>query len=82
MVVGKSDAPTQGILERLEAGEVILGDGSYVNTLEKRGYVKVGVNITKQIQYICLFARRATTHQRAAWNTLRPLNNWLESEKV
>ena len=31
----------QGILERLEAGEVILGDGSYVNTLEKRGYVKV-----------------------------------------
>ena len=33
----------QGILERLDAGEVILGDGSYVNTLEKRGYVKVGV---------------------------------------
>ena len=33
----------QGILERLEAGEVILGDGSYVNTLEKRGYVKVQV---------------------------------------
>ena len=29
------------ILERLEAGEVIIGDGSYVNTLEKRGYVKV-----------------------------------------
>ena len=29
------------ILERLDAGEVILGDGSYVNTLEKRGYVKV-----------------------------------------
>ena len=28
-------------MERLEAGEVILGDGSYVNTLEKRGYVKV-----------------------------------------
>jgi len=31
-----------GILERLAAGEVILGDGSYVFTLEKRGYVKVG----------------------------------------
>ena len=31
----------QGILERLDAGEVIIGDGSYVNTLEKRGYVKV-----------------------------------------
>merc|ERR1719427_648410 len=31
-----------GILERLDAGEVILGDGSYVNTLEKRGYVKAG----------------------------------------
>jgi hypothetical protein len=31
----------QNILERLEAGEVIVGDGSYVNTMEKRGYVKV-----------------------------------------
>ena len=33
----------QGILERLDAGEVIIGDGSYVNTLEKRGYVKVEI---------------------------------------
>ena len=32
----------QNILERLAAGEVIIGDGSYTNTLEKRGYVKVG----------------------------------------
>ena len=32
----------QNILERLSAGEVIIGDGSYVNTLEKRGYVKAG----------------------------------------
>jgi len=30
------------ILDRLRAGEVIVGDGSYVLTLEKRGYVKVG----------------------------------------
>ena len=30
------------ILTRLEAGEVILGDGSYVVTLERRGYVKAG----------------------------------------
>merc|ERR1712002_825247 len=35
-------AARMGILERLEAGEVILGDGSYVNTLEKRGYVRAG----------------------------------------
>lgn len=36
-------APTKSrnILERLGSGEVIIGDGSYVNTLEKRGYVKV-----------------------------------------
>jgi len=33
---------SQNILERLSAGEVIIGDGSYVNTLEKRGYVKAG----------------------------------------
>jgi len=31
-----------GVLDRLRAGEVIVGDGSYVFTLEKRGYVKVG----------------------------------------
>ena len=31
----------QNILTRLQAGEVILGDGSYVVTLEKRGYVRV-----------------------------------------
>jgi len=30
------------ILERMGAGEVILGDGSYAMTLEKRGYVKAG----------------------------------------
>lgn len=30
------------ILSRLAAGEVILGDGSYAITLEKRGYVKAG----------------------------------------
>jgi len=30
------------ILERLNAGEVIIGDGSYTVTLEKRGYVKTG----------------------------------------
>jgi hypothetical protein len=38
-----------GILERLEAGEVIIGDGSYVNTLEKRGYVKVSQQCTTSL---------------------------------
>jgi len=33
---------SKNIFERLEAGEVIIGDGSYCNTLEKRGYVKAG----------------------------------------
>ena len=32
----------QNILTRLKAGEVIIGDGSYVVTLEKRGYVRGG----------------------------------------
>jgi len=32
----------KNILERLGDGEVIIGDGSYVVTLEKRGYVKAG----------------------------------------
>jgi len=33
---------SKDILTRLRSGEVILGDGSYVVTLEKRGYVKAG----------------------------------------
>ncbi|KAA8592707.1 hypothetical protein FQN60_018162 [Etheostoma spectabile] len=32
----------KGILERLEAGEVVIGDGGFVFALEKRGYVKAG----------------------------------------
>lgn len=32
----------QGILERLDAGEVVVGDGGYVMQLERRGYVKAG----------------------------------------
>uniref|UniRef100_A0A3Q4BRV1 Hcy-binding domain-containing protein n=1 Tax=Mola mola TaxID=94237 RepID=A0A3Q4BRV1_MOLML len=31
-----------GILERLSAGEVVIGDGGYVIQLERRGYVKAG----------------------------------------
>lgn len=33
----------QGILERLENGEVVVGDGSFLLTLEKRGYLKAGL---------------------------------------
>merc|ERR1712142_609549 len=33
---------SKNVLTRLRQGEVILGDGSYVVTLEKRGYVKAG----------------------------------------
>ncbi|XP_042369435.1 betaine--homocysteine S-methyltransferase 1-like, partial [Plectropomus leopardus] len=32
----------KGILERLNAGEVVVGDGGYVLQLERRGYVKAG----------------------------------------
>ncbi len=32
----------QGVLERLDAGEVVIGDGGFVFALEKRGYVKAG----------------------------------------
>ncbi|XP_012520031.1 PREDICTED: S-methylmethionine--homocysteine S-methyltransferase BHMT2 [Propithecus coquereli] len=33
----------KGILERLDSGEVVIGDGSFLITLEKRGYVKAGL---------------------------------------
>lgn len=32
----------KGLLERLDAGEVVIGDGGFVFELEKRGYVKAG----------------------------------------
>ncbi len=32
----------QNIIERLNAGEVVIGDGGFVFALEKRGYVKAG----------------------------------------
>ena len=32
----------KGILERLDAGEVVIGDGGYLFALEKRGYLKAG----------------------------------------
>uniref|UniRef100_UPI0037E8C8C7 betaine--homocysteine S-methyltransferase 1 n=1 Tax=Semicossyphus pulcher TaxID=241346 RepID=UPI0037E8C8C7 len=32
----------KGILERLSAGEIVIGDGGFVFALEKRGYVKAG----------------------------------------
>jgi len=32
----------RGLLERLNAGEVVIGDGGFVFELEKRGYVKAG----------------------------------------
>uniref|UniRef100_A0A3B5KE40 Betaine-homocysteine methyltransferase n=1 Tax=Takifugu rubripes TaxID=31033 RepID=A0A3B5KE40_TAKRU len=32
----------KGILERLNAGQVVIGDGGFVFALEKRGYVKAG----------------------------------------
>ncbi|MEQ2184401.1 hypothetical protein GOODEAATRI_007593 [Goodea atripinnis] len=32
----------QSILERLDAGELVIGDGGFVFALEKRGYVKAG----------------------------------------
>ena len=53
----------QGILERLDAGEVIIGDGSYVNTLEKRGYVKVEIEVE-------ILSRASIVVEAAAKNTL------------
>ena len=56
----------QGILERLDAGEVIIGDGSYVNTLEKRGYVKVEILSRASI----VVKATATNTLTARWYTL------------
>ena len=37
-------------MEKLDAGEVVIGDGSYVFTLEKRGYVQASKYTNTQIQ--------------------------------
>ena len=83
----------QGILERLGAGEVIIGDGSYVNTLEKRGYVKVEIlsrasivveaaatNTLTLCFHYCVLQRRATTRLRAVSSIHRRWNSWHKSE--
>ncbi|XP_076007089.1 betaine--homocysteine S-methyltransferase 1-like [Genypterus blacodes] len=36
------DSSRKSILDRLNAGEVVVGDGGYVMQLERRGYVKAG----------------------------------------
>jgi len=38
----RSKTDKKGFLERLDAGELVIGDGGYVFALEKRGYVKAG----------------------------------------
>ena len=40
---GRLTVPAQDLLARLAAGEVILGDGSYIFTLERRGYATAGM---------------------------------------
>merc|ERR1711936_759184 len=39
----KKSKSTNSLMERLNAGEVIIGDGSYIYTLERRGYATAGV---------------------------------------
>ncbi|XP_025057185.1 betaine--homocysteine S-methyltransferase 1 isoform X2 [Alligator sinensis] len=41
-VGGTPKPPKKGILERLDSGEIVIGDGGFVIALEKRGYVKAG----------------------------------------
>ncbi|KAJ7335884.1 hypothetical protein JRQ81_013825 [Phrynocephalus forsythii] len=40
--IGGTAKTKKGILERLDAGEIVIGDGGFVFALEKRGYVKAG----------------------------------------
>ncbi len=42
MLLFLCDKMRKGLLERLADGGVIVGDGSFVFTLEKRGYVAAG----------------------------------------
>ncbi|XP_069348481.1 S-methylmethionine--homocysteine S-methyltransferase BHMT2 isoform X2 [Eulemur rufifrons] len=43
MASTRAPGAKKGILERLDSGEVVIGDGSFLITLEKRGYVKAGL---------------------------------------
>uniref|UniRef100_A0A8D2ABK0 Betaine--homocysteine S-methyltransferase 2 n=1 Tax=Sus scrofa TaxID=9823 RepID=A0A8D2ABK0_PIG len=43
MAPAGSPRAKKGILERLDSGEVVVGDGGFLLTLEKRGYVKAGL---------------------------------------
>ncbi|XP_075399175.1 S-methylmethionine--homocysteine S-methyltransferase BHMT2 [Tenrec ecaudatus] len=43
MATAGGPSTKKGILERLDSGEVVIGDGGFLFTLEKRGYVKAGL---------------------------------------
>ena len=76
----------QGILERLEAGEVILGDGSYGNTLEKRGYVKVQLfskqKFSEQQIFHCLFVCLPGGQLHAGEQCRTPWGRWTIGARV
>lgn len=43
MAPAGSTRAKKGILERLDSGEVVVGDSGFLFTLEKRGFVKAGL---------------------------------------
>merc|ERR1711963_314012 len=49
----KKTKTKSSLMQRLNAGEVILGDGSYIYTLERRGYATAGADITQTFSFWC-----------------------------
>ena len=86
-VVDMSCSNKKGILERLDAGEVVMGDGGYITEMERRGYATAGpwtpeVNVEHPHAVECLHEEFA----RAGSDVLQAFtfyaNDYLDKEKT
>jgi len=75
--------PTKSILEVLESGGVIIGDGSYILTLERRGYVKAGPYTPEVVvQHPEAVRQLSREYARAGANVIQAMTYAANSSKL
>ena len=75
--------PLQNILERLNKGEVILGEGSYVLTLENRGVVRAGDWTPEAVcEYPDTIKQLSCEYARAGSDVTQTFTFWSTDDKL
>ena len=71
------------LLSRLAAGEVILGDGSYVYTLERRGYATAGLWTPESAaEHPAAVEQLAVEFARAGADITQTFTFWCHEDKL